>query len=328
MRYVAGDDLRSLVRRGGALDPGRGGRPRRQAGAALDAIHRAGLRPPRRQAREPARRRRPARLPDGFRARQGGPHAHAAATRTGQWVGTLDYVAPEQIRGGRIDARADVYALGGVLHYALTGRVPFEREGDEAKLWAQLSAPPPVPSSLRRGPARGVRRRRGARDGQGRRRALPVRRRPRPRRPGGGGRGARRPSRSGWSRAAPPRPTRRRASRASPARPTRGTARPVPGPRLGRRRAPLLAAAGVLAVMAVAAAVVVLRADEPPSRAASDRDRPRDRDRDRDPDRDRDRPGRAPARRAADPARSAAGRSAIVLAGGDLWVTEPAAARS
>ena len=64
-------------------------------------------------------------------------------------MGTLDYVAPEQIRGGRIDARADVYALGGVLHYALTGKVPFEREGDEAKLWAQLSAPPPVPSAVR-----------------------------------------------------------------------------------------------------------------------------------------------------------------------------------
>src|SRR5262249_34866299 len=76
---------------------------------------------------------------------------HSGGTRTGHWVGTLDYVAPEQVRGGRIDARADVYALGGVLHFTLTGRVPFEREGDEAKLWAQLSAPPPVPSSLRRG---------------------------------------------------------------------------------------------------------------------------------------------------------------------------------
>jgi DNA-binding beta-propeller fold protein YncE len=70
-------------------------------------------------------------------------------TRTGQWVGTLDYVAPEQIRAGRVDARADVYALGGVLCFMLTGRVPFERESDEAKLWAQLSDPPPVPSRLR-----------------------------------------------------------------------------------------------------------------------------------------------------------------------------------
>ena len=70
-------------------------------------------------------------------------------TSTDQWVGTLDYVAPEQIRGGRVDARADVYGLGGVLHFALTGHVPFEREGDEAKLWAQLSEPPPRPSRWR-----------------------------------------------------------------------------------------------------------------------------------------------------------------------------------
>ena len=64
-------------------------------------------------------------------------------TRSGQWVGTLDYVAPEQIRGGRVDARADVYALGGVLAFLLTGHVPFERESNEATLWAHLNAPPP-----------------------------------------------------------------------------------------------------------------------------------------------------------------------------------------
>jgi hypothetical protein len=44
-----------------------------------------------------------------------------------------------------------VYALGGVLHYLLTGKVPFDHEGDEAKLWAQLSEPPPVPSRVRPG---------------------------------------------------------------------------------------------------------------------------------------------------------------------------------
>ena len=150
MRYVGGEDLRSLVRARGPLEPDAAAEIVAQAGAALDAIHRAGF---------VHRDVKPANLlvdeeQHVYLTDFGLAKAvltRAGGTRTGQWVGTLDYVAPEQIRGGRIDARADVYALGGVLHFALTGRVPFEREGDEAKLWAQLSAPPPVPSSLRRG---------------------------------------------------------------------------------------------------------------------------------------------------------------------------------
>ena len=150
MRFVAGERsaLAGPPRR--AAGRGRGGPLVAQAGAALDAIHRAGF---------VHRDVKPANL---LVDRDGHVYltdfglaktvlTHSGGTRTGHWVGTLDYVSPEQIRGGRIDARADVYALGGVLHYALTGRVPFEREGDEAKLWAQLSAPPPVPSEMRRG---------------------------------------------------------------------------------------------------------------------------------------------------------------------------------
>ena len=130
--------------------PGRAAALVEQAAAALDAIHRAGF---------VHRDVKPANLlvdrDDHVYLTDFGL-AKAVITRQrrdahGQWVGTLDYVAPEQIRGGRIDARADVYALGGVLHFALTGRVPFERAGDEAKLWAQLSAPPPVPSAVRAG---------------------------------------------------------------------------------------------------------------------------------------------------------------------------------
>jgi serine/threonine protein kinase len=46
-------------------------------------------------------------------------------TRAGQWAGTRSFVAPEQIRGLPVDARADVYALGGVLYQCLTGKVPY-----------------------------------------------------------------------------------------------------------------------------------------------------------------------------------------------------------
>ena len=69
--------------------------------------------------------------------------AAAGLTRTGDVVGTLDYVAPERIRGGGDGPAADLYSLGCVLFYALTGRVVFEVEGAERKLWAHLSEPPP-----------------------------------------------------------------------------------------------------------------------------------------------------------------------------------------
>ena len=62
-----------------------------------------------------------------------------SATRSGHWVGTLGYVAPEQIRGERVDARADVYALGCVLFHALTGHAPFQRENDTATLFAHIN---------------------------------------------------------------------------------------------------------------------------------------------------------------------------------------------
>ncbi|HEX2388994.1 MAG TPA: protein kinase [Solirubrobacterales bacterium] len=67
-----------------------------------------------------------------------------ALTRTGAFVGTLDYVAPEQIRGGRVDARTDVYALGCVLYEAISGRAPYaDREENVAKIYAHLQDEPP-----------------------------------------------------------------------------------------------------------------------------------------------------------------------------------------
>ena len=73
----------------------------------------------------------------------------AGATRAGHWVGTVDYVAPEQIRGQHAGARADVYGLGCLLFFALTGAPPFAGETLEAKLWAHLHEPPPAASRLR-----------------------------------------------------------------------------------------------------------------------------------------------------------------------------------
>jgi Protein kinase domain len=147
MRFVAGDDLRTLVRHEGPLPPRRAARITMQIGAALDTAHAAGL---------VHRDVKPANVLVA-------PHDHAYLTdfgltkrlrsvgddtQTGQWVGTLDYAAPEQIRGERVDARADVYSLGCVLFFVLTGRVPFERDSDEARMWAHLTLAPPLLADL------------------------------------------------------------------------------------------------------------------------------------------------------------------------------------
>ena len=70
-------------------------------------------------------------------------------TREGGWVGTPDYVAPEQIQGHKVDRRADVYSLGCVLFEMLTGHVAYDRDSDMAKLWAHVSEPPPLPRTVR-----------------------------------------------------------------------------------------------------------------------------------------------------------------------------------
>ncbi len=69
-------------------------------------------------------------------------------TQTGHFAGTLDFVAPERIRGQRGDARVDVYALGCLLYAALTGGVPYARESQAATLFAHVSDPIPAPSSV------------------------------------------------------------------------------------------------------------------------------------------------------------------------------------
>jgi hypothetical protein len=145
MRYVEGTDLRAMIAQRGRLDPALAAQIVSQVAAALDAAHARGL---------VHRDVKPANVL--IAGADGDVHAyltdfgltkHAASqsgmTKTGMFVGTLDYIAPEQLQGGAIDARADVYALGCVLYQALTGNVPYPRDTEPAKIWAHMSEPPP-----------------------------------------------------------------------------------------------------------------------------------------------------------------------------------------
>ncbi len=149
MRLVPGLDLGAkLAQR--RLEPAEAARLIGQVAEGLDAIHAAGL---------VHRDVKPSNIL--LAGVEGSEHAYIAdfglakqaattsgLTRGGRVVGTLDYVSPEQIEQGPVDARADVYGLGCVLYRALTGRVPFERETDAAKLWAHVHEDPRPPSAL------------------------------------------------------------------------------------------------------------------------------------------------------------------------------------
>ena len=155
MRYVPGTDLRTLVRVEGPLAPERAGVVAECLGDALDALHAAGyvhrdVKPGNVLIDEQGH----VYLSDFGIARE--LLGTATHTEPGRWVGTIDFAAPEQIRGDPVDARADVYALGAVVFFMLTGQVPFERPTDEARLWAQLADAPPRPSALRPELAAGV----------------------------------------------------------------------------------------------------------------------------------------------------------------------------
>ena len=73
----------------------------------------------------------------------------SGVTAAGEIVGTLEYVAPEQITGDPLDERSDVYSLGCVLYECLTGQSPFPRATDVALLWAHVHEEPTPPSKAR-----------------------------------------------------------------------------------------------------------------------------------------------------------------------------------
>jgi DNA-binding beta-propeller fold protein YncE len=139
MRYVEGSDLKTLLEREGKLAPERALGILAQIAGALDAAHRRAL---------VHRDVKPANVlldDDGYAyltdfgiAKQLG----GASTDSGRIVGTLDYLAPEQIRGDEVDGRTDCYALGCVLYECLAGVPPFRRSTEAETLWAHMRDDP------------------------------------------------------------------------------------------------------------------------------------------------------------------------------------------
>jgi YVTN family beta-propeller protein len=149
MRYVEGTDLGALVAAEGTLAPARAVGIVAQVAAGLSAAHALGLV---HRDVKPANVLIAAGEDEHVYLADFGLTKHASSapglTKAGMFVGTLDYSAPEVIRGEGADARADVYALGCVLFHCLTGRPPFVRDSEVATMYAHLHDAAPAPGTI------------------------------------------------------------------------------------------------------------------------------------------------------------------------------------
>ena len=151
MELVDGSDLRQLLRDERRLEPERAVALVEQVAGALDAAHAAGL---------VHRDVKPGNIL--VASAEDGEHAYvcdfglarhvsSVSSLTGDrgFVGTIDYVPPEQIEGGTVDGRADVYSLGCVLYECLAGVRPYERDSELSVVFAHLNEPPPRVTDVR-----------------------------------------------------------------------------------------------------------------------------------------------------------------------------------
>jgi serine/threonine protein kinase len=144
-RFVKGADLRQKIRAAGRLEPPDAARLVDQVADALDSAHEEGLIhrdvKPANVMIEERRRGEHAYLTDFGLAKHAA--SKSSVTAMGHFVGTIDYMAPEQFEASSLDGRADVYSLGCVLFEALTGRVPYPLDAEPAKMFAHMRAPVP-----------------------------------------------------------------------------------------------------------------------------------------------------------------------------------------
>jgi serine/threonine-protein kinase len=150
MRYVKGPDLEKLIAEGRTRDPREALSILEQVAGALDAAHgheviHRDVKPANVMVEDGSGRIYL--LDFGIAKQQGGERG---LTQAGVFVGTVDYAAPEQIEAKEISAAADIYAFGGVLYQALTGKKPYERETDVAVMFAHITEPPPKASAAAR----------------------------------------------------------------------------------------------------------------------------------------------------------------------------------
>ena len=142
MRYVEGTDLRTLLAEQGPLPPERAVHICAQIAEALQAAHERGLV---HRDVKPANiligRSDHAYLSDFGLIRR--TEVSSGITKTGQFMGTLDYASPEQFEGTQLGPPTDVYSLGCVFYECLVGAPPFRREQDAAVMYAHLHDPPP-----------------------------------------------------------------------------------------------------------------------------------------------------------------------------------------
>lgn len=153
MELLEGESLSVRLRRGDRLDRTAAVHIARQICAALHVAHAAGivhrdLKPANVMLVRRGEDAHFVKVLDFGVAKSYAPDQTTKLTRSGMLVGTIEYMAPEQILGRRVDARTDIYSLGIVLYKMLTGKAPFRDGGVPSLIHAHLHVTPKPPSSL------------------------------------------------------------------------------------------------------------------------------------------------------------------------------------